>query len=84
MKTTISLEDVLTDKRVLISMRLSRKVAKTLEEIIKRENIVTEDDRPYSIRWFIEDMVIWVLSDEERLRQFLDEMYEVEEVEEEG
>ena len=77
------IEIVSQEKRERIDLRLSKTILKLLKKIIEEEEIIEEDGKPYSIRHFIEDMVIWVLGSEKRLQQFLDDMYEVIEEDEE-
>jgi len=76
-------EIVSQDKREFLGIRLSRTLLKFLNKIIEDEGIVTDKGEPYSVRYLIEDMIIWVLGSEKRLREFIAEMYEVEEDEEE-
>jgi len=76
-------EIVSQDKREFLGIRLSRTLLKFLNKIIEDEGIVTDKGEPYSVRYLIEDMIIWILGSEKRLREFIAEMYEVEEDEEE-
>jgi len=77
------MEIVSNDKRVHLTLRLSKTVLEFLKEVIKEGEIVDADGKPYSVRYFIEDMILWVIGDGKRFEQFLNDMYEVEEYEEE-
>ena len=76
-------EIVSQDKREFIGLRLSKTLLKFLNAIIEEEGIVTDKGEPYSVRYLIDDMIIWILGSEKRLREFIAEMYEVEDDEEE-
>ena len=89
MRRNITLEKLIEivsqEKRERIDLRFSKTILKLLKEIIEEEGIIEENGKPYSIRHLIEDMVIWILGSEKRLQEFISEMYEViEEDEEEG
>ena len=65
------------EERKSYHIRLAAKVGKLLEELIEEERLITETGGQYPIAWLIEDMVLWILIDEKRLEQFLNDTYEV-------
>ena len=56
---------------------LHKDLWKVLEMIIEKEGLVTQRGGRYPISWLVEDIILWVLSDEKRFQQFLDDTYEV-------
>ena len=57
-------------------IHLAKEVWALLRELIEREGLITETGGRYPIAWLIEDIILWVLSDEKRLEQFLNDNYE--------
>ena len=51
-------------------------IVEKAKEVIEKEGIITETGKRYPISWLIEDMILWIMRDEKRLEQFLDETYE--------
>ena len=74
------LENEGLENRSATLVRLGVGVLKLLKKLIEEEEIVTETGKKYPIAWLIEDIILWVLSDEERLEQFLNDIYEEEEI----
>lgn len=62
-------------RRRVVSLRLAECVIAAVKRIIREEKIVTDNNKPYPFSWFIEDMIVWILSDEERLQEFLNDNY---------
>ena len=60
-----------------ITMRLHPAILNALEKLIEKERIIMPNGKKYSVRLLIEDILIWVLSNEERTKQFLNDMFEV-------
>ena len=56
---------------------IAKEVWKLLKLLIEEEGLITETGGRYPISWLIEDMILWIMSDEKRLQQFLDDTYEV-------
>ena len=68
-------------KRKSISISLSPEVRDFLNEL--KDNLVLEDGRPYPMSYIVEDMIIWIISDEDRYEQFLNDNYAEEDEEDE-
>ena len=75
-KLQVTEEELLNGKRVKFSISLNRIIYDYLKKLIKEEGIIDDKGNPYRISWLIEDVLVWVFSNEKRLEQFLDETYE--------
>jgi len=75
-KLCVTEKELLNGRRVRISISLNRIIYDYLKKLIKEEEIVDDKGNPYRISWLIEDVLVWVFSNEKRLEQFLDETYE--------
>ena len=73
-KEVIEKEELENRRKTLIY--LAEEVWKLLKLLIEKEGIITETGKRYPISWLIEDMILWIMRDEKRLEQFLDETYE--------
>jgi len=67
-------EKMFTDKRVKKGVTFSKSVLEALETV--RSWLRTNDGKKYPFSWFLEDLVVYVLSDKERLNDFLRTMYD--------
>jgi len=72
-KLRITEKELLNGRRVRISISLNRIIYDYLKKL--KEEIVDDKGNPYRISWLIEDVLVWVFSNEKRLEQFLDENY---------
>jgi len=70
-------EEEALEKRRRCIVYLAEGVRELLEKLIEEEGITTERGGRYPIAWLIEDLILWVFSDNKRLEQFLDDTYEV-------
>ena len=65
-------------KFYLISMAID--LHEILEQIIRNERIVTERGAKYPLSYLIEDMIMWIIKDPKRYKQFIEETYEETEI----
>ena len=67
----ITYDDIEKGKRVRSVITLSEKFKKCLKELYKDLDIYD-----YSFSYFIEDILLWVVMDEERYEKFVNDTYE--------
>ena len=65
-------------------VNLSLSIGEELKEYLKslQEDLTFEDGKQYPLSYLIEDMIIWIITDDKRLDQFIEDNYIVEEDEE--
>ena len=68
-------KEELEDRRKTL-IYIAKEVWKLLKLLIEEEGLITETGGRYPISWLIEDMILWIMSDEKRLEQFLNDNYE--------
>jgi len=75
----LNIDEILNERRKKILVSLAPTVLNLLDKIIEEHGLVDEDDKPYPRSWLIEDMILWIISDKERLEQFIKDNFEEEE-----
>ena len=70
------------NRRKTISVSLSPEIRKALKEL--QESLTYENGSKYPMSYVVEDIISWVLSDEERYNHFIEDNYIVDELFAEG
>lgn len=70
------------NRRKTISVSLSPEIRKALKDL--QESLTYENGSKYPMSYVVEDIISWVLSDEERYNHFIEDNYIVDEPFEEG
>jgi len=69
-------EEIINEKRKRVLITLAPTVLNLLDKIIKVYELVDQDGKPYPRSWLIEDMILWIISDKNRLEQFINDNFE--------
>lgn len=62
-------EKIFKEKRPTISITIAESVIKFLKDLCN--NLITEDGKKYRLSWLIEDMILYIITDEKKLEDFL-------------
>ena len=73
---TIDINEIYAARRKVLSVNMSSKLITILDKL--RKTIILDNGRPVPWGPFVEDLILFVLENEKRVQEFLDEYYPIE------